>query len=237
MEAASSPVYWSGLLHEADVLHLALVQSNAGRPLVFKITASCPSATASHPSARQTPPRLPAWRSRTPRTRCPRVALIYKPFDATTLHAGFARYFTPPYQAQAAQPDIAMFTNTTNQPEVPLNDPVKPERSSYYDVGVDQKVLPGLTLGLDAYYKNARDQIDDGQFGAAVVLTQFNYARGYSEGGEVKIKYNNGNFNVYANFSYNITRASTSSQINISLTPQTTTTSSPIGIIPMTCSA
>jgi outer membrane receptor protein involved in Fe transport len=137
----------------------------------------------------------------------PRVALIYKPFDATALHAGFARYFTPPYQAQAAQPDIALFTNTTNQPEVPLNDPVKPERSSYYDVGVDQKVLPGLTLGLDAYYKNARDQIDDGQFGAAVVLTQFNYARGYSEGGEVKVKYNNGNFNAYANFSYNITRA------------------------------
>jgi outer membrane receptor protein involved in Fe transport len=137
----------------------------------------------------------------------PRVALMYKPFDATTLHAGFARYFTPPYQAQAAQPDIALFTNTTNQPEVPLNDPVKPERSSYYDVGVDQKVLPGLTVGLDAYYKNTRDEIDDGQFGAAIVLTQFNYARGYSEGGEVKVKYNNGNFNAYANFSYNITRA------------------------------
>jgi hypothetical protein len=53
-------------------------------------------------------------------------------------------------------------------------------------------VLPGLTMGLDAYYKNTRDQIDDGQFGAAVVLTQFNYARGYSEGGEFKLKYSNG---------------------------------------------
>jgi outer membrane receptor protein involved in Fe transport len=99
--------------------------------------------------------------------KAPRVALIYKPLDATTLHAGFACYFTPPYQAQAAQPDIAPFTNTTNQPEVPLNDPVNPERSSNYDVGLDQKVLPGLTMGLDAYYKNTRDQIDDGQFGAA----------------------------------------------------------------------
>jgi hypothetical protein len=47
--------------------------------------------------------------------------------------------------------------------------------------------------------------IDDGQFGAAVVLTQFNYAEGYSEGGEFKLKYKNGNFNAYANFSYNIT--------------------------------
>jgi outer membrane receptor protein involved in Fe transport len=137
----------------------------------------------------------------------PRAALVYKPLDGTTLHAGYARYFTPPYQAQAAQSNIALFANTTQQPDVPLDDPVKPERSHYFDVGVDQVVLPGLTMGLDGYYKIARDQLDDGQFGAAVVLTQFNYARGYSEGGEFKLKYNNGNFNSYANFSYNITKA------------------------------
>jgi outer membrane receptor protein involved in Fe transport len=137
----------------------------------------------------------------------PRLALVYKPTRDTTFHAGYARYFTPPYQAQAYSANIALFNNTTNQPDVPLADPVKPERSSYYDVGVDQVVLPGLTVGADAYYKNARDQIDDGQFGAAVVLTQFNYAEGYSEGGEFKLKYTNGNFNAYANFSYNVTEA------------------------------
>ena len=49
--------------------------------------------------------------------------------------------------------------------------------------------------------------IDDGQFGSAVVLTQFNYAEGYSEGGEFKLKYTNGNFKAYANFAYNITEA------------------------------
>ena len=135
----------------------------------------------------------------------PRLALIYKPFTGTTFHAGYARYFTPPYQAQAYTANIALFTNTTNQPDVPSADPVKPERSNYYDVGVDQEVLPGLTMGVDAYYKDARDMLDDGQFGAAVVLTQFNYAEGYSEGGEFKLKYTNGNFKAYANFAYNIT--------------------------------
>ena len=135
----------------------------------------------------------------------PRLALVYKPFEGTTFHAGYARYFTPPYQAQAYTANIAEFNNTTNQPDVPLADPVKPERSNYYDIGFDQVVLPGLTVGGDLYYKTARDQIDDGQFGAAVVLTQFNYAEGYSEGGEFKLKYVNGNFNAYANFSYNIT--------------------------------
>jgi outer membrane receptor protein involved in Fe transport len=137
----------------------------------------------------------------------PRIALVYKPFAGTSIHVGYARYFTPPYQAQAVTSNIALFTNTTNQPEVQLNDPVKPERSNYYDVGIDQTVLPGLTVGADAYYKDARDALDDGQFGQAVVLTQFNYAQEYSEGAEFKVKYQNGNFKAYASFSYNITRA------------------------------
>jgi outer membrane receptor protein involved in Fe transport len=137
----------------------------------------------------------------------PRFAVVYKPFDGTSIHAGYARYFTPPYQAQATQSNIALFANTTNQPDIPVADPVKPERSHYFDAGVDQTVLPGLTMGIDAYYKMAKDMIDDGQFGQAVVLTQFNYDHGYSEGAEFKIKYHNGNFNAYANFAYNITRA------------------------------
>jgi outer membrane receptor protein involved in Fe transport len=137
----------------------------------------------------------------------PRAALVYKPFDGTTFHAGYACYFTPPMQAQPTQSNLALFTNTTNQPAVPNNDPVLPERSNYFDVGVDQKLLPALTVGLDAYYKIATDLIDDGQFGQAVVLTQFNWARGYSEGAEAKVKYQNGNFSAYANFAFNITRA------------------------------
>ena len=137
----------------------------------------------------------------------PRFAIVYKPWAGTTFHAGYARYFTPPYQAQATQSNLALFANTTNQPDIPIADPVKPERSHYFDAGIDQTLLPGLDIGLDAYYKEARDMIDDGQFGQAVVLTQFNWARGYSEGGEFKLKYNNGNFNAYANFAYNISRA------------------------------
>jgi outer membrane receptor protein involved in Fe transport len=137
----------------------------------------------------------------------PRAALVYKPVDGTTIHAGYARYFTPPMQAQATQSNLALFNNTTNQPELPLNDPVRPERSNYFDIGLDQKVLPGLDVGVDTYYKEAKDMIDDGQFGQAVVLTQFNWARGYSEGAEFKVKYQYGDFKAYANFAYNVTRA------------------------------
>ncbi len=137
----------------------------------------------------------------------PRVALVYKPFEDTSIHAGYARYFTPPMQAQATPTNLALFNNTTQQPVIAADDPVLPERSHYFDVGVDQKILPGLTVGADAYYKIATDLIDDGQFGQAVVLTQFNYAQGYSEGVELKAKYQNEGFKAYANFSTNRTKA------------------------------
>jgi outer membrane receptor protein involved in Fe transport len=110
-------------------------------------------------------------------------------------------------QAQATQSNLALVANTTNAPDQTNNDPVLPERSHYFDVGVDQKVLPGLTVGLDAYYKIATDLIDDGQFGQAVVLTQFNWARAYSEGIEAKAKYQSGNLSAYINFAFNVTRA------------------------------
>jgi hypothetical protein len=55
--------------------------------------------------------------------------------------------------------------------------------------------------------KFATDLIDDGQFGQAVVLTQFNYANGYSEGLELKAKYQNDGFTACANFSTDRTKA------------------------------
>ncbi|MGD0635191.1 MAG: TonB-dependent receptor [Beijerinckiaceae bacterium] len=137
----------------------------------------------------------------------PRVALVYKFSESTTVHAGYARYFTPPMQAQATPSNLSLFTNTTQQPVVPGNDPVRPERSHYFDVGVDHKLFPGFDVGADAYYKIATNLLDDGQFGQAVVLTQFNYAEGYSEGIELKAKYQNEGFKAYANLSTNRTKA------------------------------
>jgi outer membrane receptor protein involved in Fe transport len=135
----------------------------------------------------------------------PRIALTYNPVAQTTLHAGVSRYFTPPMQAQATPNNLALFQNTTQQQAIPLDDPVRPERATYFDVGVDQKLLSGLAVGLDVYYKRSTDTIDDGQFGQAVVLNQFNYGDGFSRGAELKINYYQGGFRAYANLSHEIT--------------------------------
>jgi outer membrane receptor protein involved in Fe transport len=140
----------------------------------------------------------------------PRLSFTYKAFENTTFHAGYARYFTPPVLVEAAPANIALFDNTTGAvPTNQGNDPVLPERSHYFDAGVDQKFKFGcgsdpkscstLELGVDAYYKIATDLIDNGLFGQALVLSAFNYARGYNEGIEFKGKFTSGNLQVYGN--------------------------------------
>jgi outer membrane receptor protein involved in Fe transport len=131
----------------------------------------------------------------------PRISLTWKPNDGTTFHAGYARTFTPPEQVIAAPTNLALTQGTSQQPAIPSNDPVLPERANVFDVGVVQKIypIPGLEVGIDAYYKTARDLLDDGQFGQAYVLDGFNYAKGENDGIELKATYTNGNFRAYAN--------------------------------------
>jgi outer membrane receptor protein involved in Fe transport len=132
----------------------------------------------------------------------PRINAVYKPFDGTTFHAGYMRTFTPPSQVIATPVNVPLFANTTAQPEVSQNDPVLPERSTVYDVGVVQRILPGLEVGVSAYYKEAKDLLDDGQFGQAYVLSGFNYEKGINKGVEFKVVYNSGNFRAYANLAW-----------------------------------
>jgi len=150
----------------------------------------------------------------------PRFNATYKPFENTTFHAGYARYFTPPVLVEAAPANIALFNNTTGAASAGATaDPVLPERSNYYDAGVDQKIPLGcassapkdcssLDLGVDVYYKTAKDLIDNGQFGQALVLSAFNYANGWNEGIEFHTKFNSGNFQAYGNVAVAQQRAS-----------------------------
>jgi outer membrane receptor protein involved in Fe transport len=134
----------------------------------------------------------------------PRISLTWKPYDGTTFHAGYARNFTPPQQVIAAPTNLALVQGTTQQPEVQANSPLLPERSHVFDVGVVQKIypIPGLEVGVDGYYKTARDLLDDGQFGAAYVLNGFNYDRGENIGLELKSTYTNGNFRAWGNLAW-----------------------------------
>jgi len=137
----------------------------------------------------------------------PRVNLIYTPTDSTTLHAGYARYFTPPPVENVPNNTVDDFIGTSNQSSITNGiNSVKAERANYFDAGISQKITKNLQVGVDGYYKNAREQLDDGLFGQTLILSAFNYAKGEVYGVEFTGSYNRGGFSTYANVALSVAK-------------------------------
>jgi outer membrane receptor protein involved in Fe transport len=129
----------------------------------------------------------------------PRISAVYQASPDTILHAGYARYFIPPPLENVSPTSVGKFDGTTNAADQDTDDPVKCERSNYFDAGVTHNLSPEIAVGLDVYYKQATDQIDDGQFGAANITAPYNYANARIYGGELSASYENGGFSAYGN--------------------------------------
>jgi hypothetical protein len=132
----------------------------------------------------------------------PRVNVVLKATKSTTLHAGYARYFTPPPLELVQSQSIAKFAGTSNQSAVSQSSTVQPERAHYFDAGMTEQFTSAFSMGIDGYYKISRNLIDEGQFGSALIFSPFNYAEGNQYGFEVTANYTQGGFNAYANFSF-----------------------------------
>ncbi len=129
----------------------------------------------------------------------PRLGAAYDFSKKTKIHAGFARYFTPPQNELVTSSSLAQYQNTTNAPNSLVNDSVKSERTNYYDVGISHNLESGVNIGLNAYYKDIRNVLDEGRFGQSLIYTPFNYARGRAYGVEFVSDYKRDNFSGYFN--------------------------------------
>jgi outer membrane receptor protein involved in Fe transport len=129
----------------------------------------------------------------------PRLNVVWMATPTTTVHAGYARYFTPPPLVFTSSASLNRPVGTTAEAEVTKNTVIRSERAHYFDAGIIQQILPGLKVGLDLYYKKAEHLLDDGQFGAPVFNTPFNYKWGYNYGVELSTSYVNGGFSAYGN--------------------------------------
>jgi outer membrane receptor protein involved in Fe transport len=132
----------------------------------------------------------------------PRVNVVWTPAKGTTLHAGYARYFTPPPFELVAATQVSRFIGTTAAPSVTQDSPVRAERANYFDVGVQQRLFKGMSVAIDGYYKDARDLIDEGQFGAPIILTPFNYDHGKVGGVTLSANYARGPLQMYGNAAF-----------------------------------
>ena len=132
----------------------------------------------------------------------PRLNIVYTPSPNTSIHIGYARDFTPPPQELIGTTTVTQFVGTTK-----ASDPqssavigaVKAEREHYFDAGVLQTVAKGFTIGVDGYYKIKRNLLDEGQFGESLVLSPFNYGRGYAWGVELTTAFRRGRLSLYGN--------------------------------------
>ena len=129
----------------------------------------------------------------------PRLNFVWQPWTDTTVHLGYSKYFSPPPFELVGSASLAQFAHTTAAPDVLRDDAVQAERSNYYDFGIEQTVIKGFTIGVDSYFKQATDLLDEGQFGAPIILTPFNYAHGQVYGVELTGSYHVGGLLAYAN--------------------------------------
>ena len=131
----------------------------------------------------------------------PRLNAVWQAADDTVVHAGYSRYLSPPPFELVGNRTVALFANTTAAAPVTEADTPQAEQANYYDIGMQQKISPSITLGLDTYYKQSHNLIDEGQFGAPIILTPFNYAQSKQYGAEFTANYTSHDFSAYGNFS------------------------------------
>jgi len=148
----------------------------------------------------------------------PRANIVWQATTSTTVHAGYSRYFSPPPFELVGGETISKFASTTAAPAVTTDDTPYAERANYFDAGVSQKISRDLTVAIDSYYKISKHLIDEGQFGAPIILTPFNYQDGRQYGVELTGAFDHGPLSTYANFAYvkNQGRDIVSSQFNFS---------------------
>jgi len=130
----------------------------------------------------------------------PRINLVWKPIEGMTVHGGYSRYFSPPPFELVGSESLAKFAGTTNAPAVDEDTAPLAEKANYYDMGIEQRFSNGFTTGVDTYYKQSVNLIDEGQFGAPIILTPFNYRHGQQYGAEFTESYSRGHFAGYLNF-------------------------------------
>jgi outer membrane cobalamin receptor len=127
----------------------------------------------------------------------PRLNAVWEPVAGTTLHAGYARYFVPaPELDEAGWPRV--LAGTSGAAPGPHSNPVRAETDDYFDIGVQQS-FEDLKLGLDAYWREAANLLDEVRVGSTVLRRPFNFADGRVRGVEFSATYGAGPVTAWGN--------------------------------------
>jgi outer membrane cobalamin receptor len=129
----------------------------------------------------------------------PRLGIAYAINDTTIAHAfvGLLRQPPPVLDAPAAARILGL---------VPAGQAIaydlRPEKDRYAEVGIESRVIPALTLKLNAWGRLSSDQLDDVGVGSTNLVSPYNFRDGRAagvEGGAVLVL--GSHFNAFANAS------------------------------------
>ena len=137
----------------------------------------------------------------------PRIGVVYELSPTLRLHAGYARYFTPPPSEKIDTTSVQAFLGTTNALPSDANTAVRSERSNYYDIGLAWQLSPQITLGIDGYDRKVSHLQDEGQFGNALIYSAFNFAQGRIYGLDLSASYKDQALSGYLNLGFSHARA------------------------------
>lgn len=121
----------------------------------------------------------------------PRASLTWSLPSGFSAHAGYARYYVaPPIGAQGQG----------------LGDRLRGETDNYFDIGAEQ-TLGDLKIGLDGYWRSARNLLAEHRRESAPIGDSFNYRRGKLGGVELFVTYAHGPMTAWTNLAVSRTKA------------------------------
>jgi outer membrane receptor protein involved in Fe transport len=131
----------------------------------------------------------------------PTINLVYRAWDNTTVHTGFARNFQVPNFQNVSPGIFKLFAGTTGADGTSPSGNTSPDTETDYtwDTGFTHQFTSRLAFAQDNYFRIDRHYLDEGQFGFVPIDAPFNYVRGYGGGTENSLTYNFENLAVRAN--------------------------------------
>ena len=72
-------------------------------------------------------------------------------------------------------------------PDQPIKYDLKPEKSTYAELGIRARVIPAVSLGLTVWGRVSKDQLDETEVGNTGITTPYNFAQGRAGGIEASV--------------------------------------------------
>lgn len=103
------------------------------------------------------------WRNVSPKSQfSPRFGIAYPISDNGVIHFSYGYFFQVPDYNRLYNGDKLILESQSGVQGIFGNPDLKPERSTKYELGLQQEVFPGTALDLTIFYEDKRDYVSSG---------------------------------------------------------------------------